>query len=85
MALQAPEWLTRHSGDLKEGFDDRTCFVMLNGQPLYTIVPHPVEGKFGCVIIQANNGKHIESNATASSSEEALRLGLEELRQVLGW
>jgi hypothetical protein len=85
MALEVPEWLARHGGSLKDGFDDRTCFVMLSGQPLYAIVPRPVEGKFGCTIIQVNNGKRIESNATAASGEEALRQGLEELRQALGW
>ncbi len=85
MALQVPEWLTRHGGSLKAGSDDRTCFVMLGGQPLYAVVPVPVTGKFGCTIIQANNGQRIDCAAAAASSEEARQLGLEQLRQTLGW
>ena len=85
MTLDAPEWLTRHGGSLKPASDGSTCYVMLNGQPLYAVVPVPVAGKFGCTIIQTNNGKRIENNTTAGSAEEALRLGLEELRNSLGW
>jgi hypothetical protein len=85
MALDAPEWLTRHGGALKPGSDDCTCYVMLDSQPLYAVVPLPVAGKFGCTVIQTNNGKRIEATSTAPSAEEALRLGLEALRQTLGW
>ena len=85
MVLEAPPWLTRHGGTLKEGSDALTCYVMLNGQPLYAVVPRPVAGKFGCTVIQTNNGQRIETSTLAASEQEAQRLGLEELRQALGW
>jgi hypothetical protein len=85
MPLEAPEWLTRHGGTLKDGTDGRTCYVMLGGQPLYAVVPRPVEGKFGCTVIQTNNGMHVDTTKLATSEQEAMRLGLEELRQTLGW
>jgi hypothetical protein len=85
MALEAPEWLTQHGGSLKAGSDEHTCYVMLNGQPLYAVVPRPVAGKFGCTVIQTNNGQRIETNTLATSELEAQRLGLDELRQALGW
>jgi len=85
MALAAPEWLSRHGGSLKPGMDGRTCYLMLNDQPLYAVIPVPVTGKFGCTVIQTNNGKRIESTSTAASAEEALSLGLEEARKALGW
>jgi hypothetical protein len=58
---------------------------MLDDQPLYALVTVPVAGKFGCAIIQTNNGKRLETSSTAASAEEALRLGLEEVRKALGW
>src|SRR5690349_3289788 len=85
MALAAPEWLTQRGGGLKPGSDGRTFYVMLNEQPLYAVVPVPVAGKFGAVILQTNNGKRLESSSTAASADEALRLGLEDLRKAVGW
>jgi hypothetical protein len=85
MALTAPEWLTRRGGSLKPGSDSRTVYVMLNHEPLYSIIPVPVAGKFGCTIIQTNNGKRIDSSSTAATADEALRLGLEDLRKAVGW
>ena len=85
MALAAPEWLTRRGGSLKAGSDGHTCYLMLNDQPLYAVVPMPVKGKIGCAIIQTNNGKRMEITSTAGSPEDALRLGLEEVRKTLGW
>ena len=85
MALEAPEWLTRHGGTLKPGIDEHSCYVMLNGQPLYAVVPRPVAGKFGYTVLLTNNGQRIETRTLAATQQEALRLGLEELRQALGW
>jgi hypothetical protein len=58
---------------------------MLNGQPLYAVVPVPVAGKLSCTIVQTNNGKRIECTNTADTAEEAQRLGLEDLRKGMGW
>jgi len=85
MAVPIPEWLARRGGSLKMGSDGSSCLVMLNDQPLYAVVPVPVAGKLGCVIVQTNNGKRMECGGTAASPEKALRLGLEELRKAMGW
>ena len=85
MALTAPEWLARHGGSLLPASDGRTWFVMLEGQPQYTLAPVPVQGQFGCSILQTINGRRVDSSATATSAEEALRAGLEDLRKALGW
>jgi hypothetical protein len=85
MALAAPEWLARRGGTLKAGGDAHTVYLMLSDQPLYAVVPVPVAGKFGCAIIQTNNGKRIECPSTAPSAQEALHLGLEEVRKTMGW
>jgi hypothetical protein len=85
MALAAPEWLTQRGGGLKMGSDGHTCYVMLNDQPWYAVLPVPVAGKYGCTLIQTNNGQRIECGGTAASADEALRLGLEDLRKAMGW
>jgi hypothetical protein len=85
MALAAPDWLSRHGGSLKPGSDGRSVYLMVNDQPLYAVVTVPVAGRFGCSIIEANNGKRLETSSTATSAEDALRLGLEEVRKALGW
>ena len=40
---------------------------------------------FGCAITQTQSGKRVESKAVGATPEEALRGGLDELRQALGW
>jgi hypothetical protein len=81
----APEWLAQRGGSLKPSTDGQSSYLMLNGQPLYAVIPTPVKGRFGCAIVQANNGQRIDIGDTAASADDALRLGLEHVRQVLGW
>jgi hypothetical protein len=85
MAVTAPEWLTRRSGSLKLASDRRTWYVLLSGEPQYTVVERPVAGRFGAFVKHANSGKPIESTSTAASPEEAVAAGLEDLRKALGW
>ncbi|HYT95636.1 MAG TPA: hypothetical protein VEL76_43355 [Gemmataceae bacterium] len=85
MAVTAPEWLTKRGGSLQPHSDGRTWYFMLRGQPQYKLVPVPVGGKFGCAISQTINGQRVESSSTATSLEDALRAGLEDLRKALGW
>ena len=85
MALQAPDWLTKRGGSLRQGPAGGSWFVVLNGQPQYQLIPVPVAGKHACEVVQTVNGRHLESNATYGSVEDAGRGGLEDLRKALGW
>jgi hypothetical protein len=85
MALENPPWLTQRNGELRLASDGITWFVVLDGQPHYSLTPVPVQGKYGCAIKQVNNGHPIESKDVYSTAAEALRGGLEDLRQALGW
>ena len=85
MAVEAPEWLTKHDGRLKLSSDGRTWLVLFAGQPNYKLVPVPVNGKFGCNVVQTINGRQLACKDVASTGDEALRGALEELRQSLGW
>jgi hypothetical protein len=85
MAVTAPEWLTRRGGSLKLASDGRTWYVLLSGEPLYTVVERPVAGKFGTYVKHVNSGKPIDSISTADTPERAVMGGLEDLRKALGW
>jgi hypothetical protein len=85
MAVTAPEWLTRRGGSLKLASDDRTWYVLLDGEPNYAVVERPVAGKFGSLVKVVNSGRPVESTSTAASPEEAVAAGLEDLRKALGW
>ena len=67
MSLTAPSWLAQRGGSLKRGSDGSTWFVLLEEQPIYSLRPVPVAGKFACVIRQTNNGRRIDSAATMLS------------------
>lgn len=83
--LQSPDWLKRRGGDMVLGTDQKTWFLEMNNQPLYRLVPVPVQGKFGCAITQTNNGKRIPSETLAENKEGALQGGLQDLAKYLGW
>lgn len=83
--MNTPEWLSKRGGGLKLASDGRTWYVMLNGTPQYSLVPAPVEGKFGCTVKETINGEPVESKSVAATADEALQAGLEDLRKALGW
>ncbi len=83
--MTTPDWLTQRGGDLKLGSDGRTWYFLLGGQPQYSLVAVPVDGKFGCAIRQTINGTRIASAGVYATAEEAIRGGLEDLRKALGW
>jgi hypothetical protein len=58
---------------------------LLGGQPQYSLVAVPVDGRFGCAIRQTINGERIASKGVYDSEEEAIGGGLEDLRRALGW
>jgi hypothetical protein len=85
MNVNVPDWLKRHGGGLKPASDGRSWFVMVGGEPEYTIVERPVANKFGAFIKQTNSGKPIDSKSTGTTPAEAVAAGLEDLRAHLGW
>ncbi len=85
MALTTPEWLAQRRGALREGSDRHAWFVLFGDEPQYRLAPTPVAGKYGCQIVQTNNGRRLDSTRTYATPEEAVRGGLEDLRKALGW
>jgi hypothetical protein len=85
MTTTVPEWLARRGGGLKQASDGKSLFVLVNGDPLVTLVPRPVADKHGCYIKLTNSGKPIPSTSASPTESEAIGAALEELRSNLGW
>ena len=85
MALTTPDWLTRRGGELRADPDGRSWAALLEGQPHYLLVPVPAAGKYSCRVTQTVNGRRLDRGGTYPSAEDAVRGGLEDLRQALGW
>lgn len=85
MTVTAPDWLTKHTGELRASQDGHSWMVYFAGQLQYVIVPSPADGKHACKVTQTNNGKRLDAGATYPSVEDAARGGLEELRKAMGW
>jgi hypothetical protein len=85
MATTAPEWLTKHGGELRASKDGRSFVVYLGDEPQYLVLPVPSNGKFACRVSQTINGKRLDRGETFSSFDEGVRGGLEDLRVALGW
>jgi hypothetical protein len=85
MAVTAPEWLTQHGGRLQASSDGQSWLVYFAGEPQYLLQPRPAGGKFSCRVAQTVNDKRLDRGAVHATPEEAVRGGLEDLRQALGW
>jgi hypothetical protein len=85
MAVTTPDWLTRHEGELQAVTGGRTWMVLFGGEPQYRLVPVPAGGKYSCQVTQTVNGKGLDKGGVFPSVEDAVRGGLEDLRQALGW
>jgi hypothetical protein len=85
MALTTPDWLARHDCKLEAGTDGQMYLVMLDREPQYLLVPIPLAGKLGCSVTQTINGRRLDGGGTYPTIEDAVRGGLEDLRQALGW
>lgn len=84
MVIPAPEWLTRHGGELRPGLGG-SWFVCFDGGPQYGVTPVPAEGRHTCKVLQTNSGRRLDSGASYATDAEAVRGGLEDLRRALGW
>jgi hypothetical protein len=85
MTLPTPDWLTRHGGELRPGVGGTSWVVFFDGEPQYRLEPVPVKGRHGCKVTQTINGRMVASEGLYPTIEDAVRGGLEELRQALGW
>ncbi len=85
MTVTTPDWLTRRGGEVRPRTAPDSCTVYLNGEPLYLLLLVPVAGKFGCKVMLTNNGQRLDRGQNYPTADEALRGGLEDLRQALGW
>jgi hypothetical protein len=83
--VKTPDWLKLHDGELRPSKDNHSVSVDIGGQLRYVLIPVPVKGKYACRISETINGRRLDGDATFSTAEEALRGGLEQLRNKLGW
>jgi hypothetical protein len=85
MVVTAPDWLTQRGGTLKLGPDGNTWFALIDNEPQYRLVPIPAAGKYSCHVVQTINGKRLDKGSFYPTVDDAIRGGLEDLRQALGW
>jgi hypothetical protein len=84
MTVATPAWLAQHGGAVRAAGDGK-WLVVFDDRPQYYLTPLPVEGRFGCAVVQTVNGRQVASRGTAPTAEGAVAVGLEDLRQELGW
>ncbi len=80
-----PDWLAQHGGEARVSKDGRSATVYLGGEPQYLLMLAPTTGRFGCKVVQSNNGKRLDGGAAFPSPDAAFQGGLEDLRKALGW
>ena len=85
MTSNPPDWLTKHGGTLRPGIDGRSWFICFDGQPQYEVTPVPAAGKFAYKIRQTINGRRLDGKGIYPGEDDAVRGGLEDLRNALGW
>mgnify|MGYP001179684038 CR=1 FL=1 len=85
MPVTTPEWLAGRGGQLLASKDGHAWTVLLGEEPQYLLIPVPTAGKFGCRVSQTVNGRRLDGKNTYPSLEDAVRGGLDDLRQALGW
>ncbi len=83
--LTTPDWMAQRGAELVPAPVGRSWLVMFNGTAQYKLTPGPAAGRHECSIMKGVSGKRIDKAATYPTAEEALRGGLEELRNLLGW
>jgi hypothetical protein len=83
--VTAPDWLTKHNGELRSSKDGRSWMVYFAGELQYAVVATPAGGKHACTVTQTFSGKRLDSGATYLTLEDAARGGLEDLRKAMGW
>jgi len=85
MPVPTPDWLSKHGGHLQPAANGHGVMVYFDNEPQYFIIVRPVAGRFGREVTQTINGKRLESSKTYATEDEAIRGGLEDLHNALGW
>ena len=85
MLVSTPDWLARHSGELRGNPDGESYAVYFGTELEYLLRLFPVQGKYSCRVKQSVNGKHLEGGAPHPTADDAVRGGLEDLHKALGW
>jgi hypothetical protein len=83
--MTTPDWLAQHGGEARASKDGHSAAVYFSGEPQYLLMLAPVAGKYGCKVVQSNNGKRLDGGAAFPSPEAAFQGGLDDLRKALGW
>ena len=81
----APEWLSSRDGSLERGLRDHVALVMLRGEPFYKLEVRPAQGKHTCSVVKTVNGQRLDGGKIYDNFDAAMKGGLEELREKLGW
>jgi hypothetical protein len=85
MNISTPDWLSTRGARLGPAVNGNSFLVLFNGDPQYQLVVAPAKGKFTCAITQTNNGRRLDKGLVYPGADDALRGGLAELRELLGW
>ena len=85
MTVSTPDWLQARGGELRGSKDNHTWTAYFAGLPQYLLEPLPAAGKFGCRVTQMINGRRLDGKGVYASRDEALKGGLDDLRNALGW
>jgi len=85
MAVTTPEWLTQRGGELLAGRDGKNWLLYFDKEPQYLLALVPAQGKYSCRVTQTINGRRLDAGGAYPTPEDAVRGGLEDLRQALGW
>lgn len=85
MTTTSPDWLTQRGGELRASKDGKSCTVHFAGEPQYLLLAVPAAGKYACRVSQTINGKRLDGPGAWPTLDEAIRGGLDHLRQELGW
>src|SRR5205823_2887347 len=73
MSVVAPDWLTRHDGEVRPNPDGHAYLVYFRREPQYLVTPIPAKGKFGCQVTQTINSRHWHCGGTYATAEDAVR------------
>ena len=70
-----PDWLAQHGGEARTSTDGRSMTVYLGGAPQYLLMLAPTVGRFGCKVVQSNNGQRLDSGARFRRRTRRFRAG----------
>ena len=72
MSVVAPDWLTRHDGEVRPNPDGHAYLVYFRREPQYLVTPIPAKGKFGCQVETAKSGREALAMARVGTYDAIL-------------